>query len=275
MDPVHTSRDFARLALVPNVLGCASREGRMKQIKVLCILIWLVFALSPSMVSAGSHDFHLMPGPLISTHGQLRGTVLLSGKYQPPDPLKVVKSRSFCGLSVPNETLIVNQGGGLRNAVVILRPLHRIVNVQPGRILLDNKRCAFTPHVQIAGIGSELLLKNSDPILHTVHARLGKETLFNVGLPRWRQVSKILDRLGMIRIDCDVLHTWMSAAIVVVSTPYVAVTGEDGAFVMDEIPAGKYDVEIWHEVLGTKKAQISVPQSGTISLQAVYGQIPG
>jgi len=25
------------------------------------------------------------------------------------------------------------------------------------------------------------LLKNSDPILHTVHARMGNDTLFNVG----------------------------------------------------------------------------------------------
>jgi hypothetical protein len=148
------------------------------------------------------------------------------------------------------------------------------VNIHPGRILLDNKQCAFTPHVQIARIGSELLLKNSDPILHTVHARLGNETLFNVGLPRWRQVSKVLDRLGVVRIDCDVLHTWMSAAIVVVSTPYVAVTGERGLFTIEDIPAGKYAVEIWHEVLGIKKAQISVPQSGAIFLDAIYGRIP-
>jgi hypothetical protein len=247
----------------------------MKQIKVPRLLILILITFNAGIATAESPDFRVSPAPLVSSNGQLQGAVLLSGKYQRPAPLKVVKSRSFCGLTVPNETLLVDPGGGVRNAVVILRPLDRTVNVKPGSILLDNKRCAFTPHVQIAGIGSELLLKNSDPILHTVHARLGKETLFNVGLPQWRQVSKVLDRFGVIRIDCDVLHTWMSAAIVVVSTPYAAVTGEDGSFIMDEIPAGKYTVEIWHEVLGTKKAQISVPQSGTISLEAVYGQIPG
>jgi hypothetical protein len=168
----------------------------------------------------------------------------------------------------------VDQGGGLRNAVVILRPIDRTVKVHPGRILLDNKQCAFIPHVQIAGIGSELLLKNSDPILHTVHARLGKETLFNVGLPRWRQVSKILDRLGIIRIDCDVLHTWMSATIVVVSSPYFAVTDETGLFSIEKIPPGKYELEIWHEVLGSKTAQISIPGSGTILLDALYNRVP-
>jgi hypothetical protein len=139
---------------------------------------------------------------------------------------------------VPNETLLVDRSGGVRNPVVVLRPLQRTVNLQPGRILLDNKRCAFAPHVQIASVGSELVLKNSDPILHTVHARLGNDTLFNVGLPQWRQVSKILDRLGVVRINCDVLHTWMSAAIVVVSTPYVAVTAENGSFTVEGIPAG-------------------------------------
>jgi hypothetical protein len=72
------------------------------------------------------------------------------------------------------------------------------------------------------------ILKNRDPILHTVHARIGKETLFNVGLPTWRQVTKRLDRAGVMRIDCDVLHTWMSAAIVVVTTPYFTITDNNG-----------------------------------------------
>jgi hypothetical protein len=246
----------------------------MKQIKIACMLIMFLIALNAGIATAGSLNFELSSAPLTSSNSQLRGAVLLSGKYQRPAPLKVVKSRSFCGLMVANETLLVDRGGGVRNAVVILRPLDRTVNVHPARIVLDNKQCAFTPHVQIAATGSELILKNSDPILHTVHARLGKETLFNAGLPQWRQVSKILDRSGMIRIDCDVLHTWMSAAIVVVSSPYVAVTRENGSFTIEEIPPGSYDVEIWHEVLGSRKAQISVPQSGAIYIETIYGRMP-
>ena len=146
--------------------------------------------------------------------GSVTGTVSVAGAVQRPKPLPVFKNRSFCGTAVPNETLLIGAGGGLRNAVVLLRPLDGNAPIRPGAVILDNKHCAFTPHVQVATVGSELLLKNSDPILHTVHARLGKETLFNVGLPRWRQVTKRLDRPGVVRIDCDVLHTWMSAAIV-------------------------------------------------------------
>jgi hypothetical protein len=246
----------------------------MKAIKIAHFLILLMVAIKAESAMAAPPDLHLSGPALISKKGQLTGTVLLSGKYDRPPPLKVVKSRSFCGLTVPNETLLVDSGGGVRNAVVTMSPLDRAVTVQPGRIVLDNKHCAFTPHVQVTTVGSELILKNSDPILHTVHARLGTNTLFNVGLPRWRQVLKVLDRPGVVKIDCDVLHTWMSAAIVVVSTPYFAVTSENGSFSINGISAGSYDVEIWHEGLGTKTGRVSVSESATNSVEIVYGGIP-
>jgi hypothetical protein len=103
-----------------------------------------------------------------------------------------------------------------------------------------------------------------------VHARLGQQTLFNVGLPTWRRVIKRLDRAGVVRIDCDVLHTWMSAVIVVADTPYFAVTDVNGSFVVDKLPIGSYQVDIWHEKLGTKTLKLSVTGDYVISLDVVY-----
>jgi hypothetical protein len=122
----------------------------------------------------------------------------------------------------------------------------------------------------VARIGSELLLKNSDPILHAVHARLGKETLFNVGLPRWRQVMKTLTRSGIIRINCDVLHTWMSAAIVVTESPYYAVTDQKGRFMIEQLPWGEYEMETWHEKLGSRNRRLMVFEGAETSVDVVY-----
>jgi hypothetical protein len=203
--------------------------------------------------------------------GSVSGTVSVAGAYQRPKPLPVFKNRSFCGTAVPNETLLIGTDGGLRNAVVLLRLLDGKAPTQPSAVILDNKHCAFAPHVQVATVGSELLLKNSDPILHTVHARMGQETLFNVGLPTWRQVTKQLDRAGIVRIDCDVLHTWMSAAIVVADTPYFAVTDEHGRFAVDGLPLGAYEMEVWHERLGARRRLLQLNGSSAItSIEMIY-----
>ena len=202
--------------------------------------------------------------------GKVTGVVSVVGPLERPKPLPVFKNRSFCGQSVPNEILLISTDGRLRNAAVILRPLNAAVVAQPTKIVLDNQLCAFAPHVQIAPLGSELLLKNSDPILHTVHAHLGQETLFNVGLPKWRQVTKRLDRAGVIRIDCDVLHTWMSAVIIVTESPDYFLSNERGEFAFDGIPAGNYEIEIWHERLGRQAQRISVRDHATTAIDVVF-----
>jgi plastocyanin len=235
---------------------------------VLSVLTWVLgWAAYPSAGTVGEYRFDGSKG---QDTGSVIGTVWLVGAYERPARLKVFKNRDFCGPWVPNESLLVNSDGGVQNAVVVLRPADRQARVQPASIVLDNRNCAFAPHVQVATVGSELRLKNSDPILHTVHARLGKETLFNVGLPRWRQVTKTLTRSGIIRINCDVLHTWMSAAIVVTQSPYFALTDQYGRFAIEQLPVGEYEMETWHEKLGTRNRWIRVSEGAETSVDVVY-----
>lgn len=203
--------------------------------------------------------------------GRIAGRVRLAGSFKKPLPLKVHKNRDFCGDQVPNESLLIGAEGAVQNAVVIIRGL------QPDKsrnhaetISLDNKNCAFVPHVQVASIGSEILLLNSDPILHDAHARMGRDTLFNVGLPSWRQVKKRLTREGIVKIECDVLHTWQSAYIVVTSSPYFAVTDGKGEFVIEGVAAGRYDIEFWHEKLGKQRRKILVEESQTSRIEAIF-----
>ena len=201
------------------------------------------------------------------------GRIVIPGAVAPAKPLPVFKNRNFCGHHVADESLIVGRDGGVKNAVVILHALERKDRLMPGLptpSVLDNQRCAFAPHVQVVTVGSEILLKNSDPILHTVHARLGRETLFNVGLPKWRQVTKRLDRAGVVRIDCDVLHTWMSAAIVVSDSPHFAVSDENGVFNVDGLPLAEYELEVWHERLGARRQRVRVATSGVMSVEIIY-----
>jgi hypothetical protein len=203
--------------------------------------------------------------------GRIVGRVQVEGYLEKPRPLKVYKNRDFCGLQVPDESLLVGSRGGLQNVVLTIAGVRRQTREnQPKSLVLDNRNCAFVPHVQAAVVGSEVLLLNSDPILHDVHARLGSETLFNEGLPPWRQVKKRLTRAGIITIQCEVLHTWMSAYIVVTSSPYFAVADEKGEFVIEGVPAGTYEMEAWHEKLGTQSKSVTVAAGSELRVDFVY-----
>lgn len=244
----------------------------MRRILIILRLTTLCLLVSPERSLAEiAHEPPSIWRQTANGGARITGKISLAPILPSTGRLPVFKNRGFCGPSVPDETLLTSEDGGLRNAIVLLHPLDRIARVQPGRVVLDNIKCAFAPHVQVASVGSELSLKNSDPILHTVHARLGQETLFNVGLPQWRQVTKILERPGVVRINCDVLHTWMTAAIVVATTPHFSISDQKGLFAVDHLPAGAYDVVVWHEKLGTKIRRISLNEDTSLSLDVVFG----
>lgn len=226
-------------------------------------------ALAQSFAEAGSHS--QQKNAQLKDVGRIVGRVQVEGHFEKPRPLKVFKNREFCGPQVPNESLLVGPQGGLQNVVVTIPKARGEIMASPAKsLVLDNRNCAFVPHVQVAPIGSEILLLNSDPILHDVHARLGSETLFNVGLPTWRQVTKRLTRTGLIAIHCEVLHTWMSAYIVMTSSSYFALTDEKGEFVIEDVPAGTREIKVWHEKLGTQLKTVTLAAGTTLHVEVVY-----
>jgi len=62
---------------------------------------------------------------------------------------------------------------------------------------------------------------------------------------------------GMFIVKCDV-HPWMQAFVGVFSNPFFAVTKTDGKFAIANLDPGTYEVEAWHEKLGTQKATVTV-----------------
>ncbi|MBI4525385.1 MAG: hypothetical protein HY695_16410 [Deltaproteobacteria bacterium] len=227
-------------------------------------------------LGAPRHFIHSQDTSASEAVGRIVGTVRLKGGFKTPPPLRVNKNRDFCGAEVPNKSLLIGPEGGVQNAVIIIRGLQIDKSARrPGTFVLDNKNCAFVPHVQVVPVGSELLLLNSDPILHDAHARMGRETLFNVGLPSWRQVKKRLTREGLVKIECDVLHTWQNAYILVTSSPYSSITDKMGEFIIEQVPAGRYEVEFWHEKLGKQRRKVRVKEAQTSNIEVTYFEAPG
>ena len=143
----------------------------------------------------------------------------------------------------------------------------------PGTGKLDQIKCEFVPHVQALLMGSTLKITSSDPVLHNSHAFFEDgTTAFNIAVPiMGMEISKKLDKAGLLKFRCDAGHTWMSAYVAVLSEPFFAVTDADGNFMIEGVPAGNYELEVWHEWLGTHREPLVVkegePASATLTLK--------
>lgn len=207
----------------------------------------------------------------VQNGGVIRGQVLLKGSIPSPNVLSVQKNRDVCGEHIPDESLIVNANHAVKNVTVVLDGISTGKSTNTMLAVLDNRGCAFVPRVQTLTVGQTLQLRNSDPILHDAHALLPSfDTLFNLGLPTWRRVRHTMQYTGRIVVDCNVLHTWMRAYLIVTEHPYTAVTNNNGRFSLDQVPAGEYTLRLWHERLGEMKHMVAVGDKRTVSLKLEY-----
>lgn len=206
--------------------------------------------------------------------GRISGRVRLEGERPEPGFLPVLKNADVCGDRVPDEGLVVSGDGGVVGVVVELVGVTAGKALPTDRATLDNRVCAFVPRVQALAVGQGLEIFNSDPILHDAHAWLGARTIFNLGLPSWRRVTHVFSEPGLHSVDCNVLHTWMKAWVFVAEHPYVAVSGPDGRFMLDGVPAGTYELRLWHERLGETTLPVTVRPAGVVAVDATMRQGP-
>ncbi len=186
--------------------------------------------------------------------GSIEGTVMFAGSTIPKDEtIKISSDVKYCGNSLPAEKYFITPERMVKNGVVY------IVGIKGGKATpkidatVENTKCAFVPHVGVGFVGNNFTTKNEDPMFHNIHTYIGGKTVYNIGLPnQGAVVSKPLRKAGLMEITCDA-HPWMHAYVYVFDHPYAAVSNEKGAFEMKEIPPGVYNIEAWHEALGTAK----------------------
>lgn len=234
------------------------------KIKALTIALCLMTAVTASAYEVVE----------VEDGGSLQGTITTKAAASSTE-IEVSKDQQVCHATVPDESVVVGESGGLANCIVYFTEVEE--GKDPASMpeaVMANSGCRYLPHVQAMMVGQKLTIKNEDPILHNTHAYdEGEKTVFNLALPiQGQTIKKRMKKPGLVNAKCDAGHTWMNGYIYVNTNPYYATTDADGNFEITDIPEGDYTVVVWHEKFGISEHDVTIDAGAAAELTASVGE---
>ena len=122
---------------------------------------------------------------------------------------------------------------------------------------VGQKDRTFVPMVTVVQTGTAVHFPNHDPIRHHVYS-FSPAKPFEIKLYVGTPVAPIVfDKPGEVVLGCNI-HDHMLAYIYVVDTPWFAKTGKDGTARIEGVPAGDYELHLWHPAEAAPSAPRSV-----------------
>lgn len=198
------------------------------------------------------------------------GTASVSGVIHftgeaPPNPKIDMSQEAACKgkyTTPPTDPQYVVSDGKLGNVFVYVDsglPNGAKYNPPAAADTIDQNGCLYHPRVFGAVVGQDIVIKNSDNVLHNIKAVPAVNRGFNISQPSAGMTSKrtFASPEVMVPLECNV-HGWMHAYVGVLSHPFFATSGADGSFSIKNLPPGTYTIKAWHEKLGTKSATVTV-----------------
>ena len=140
-------------------------------------------------------------------------------------------------------------GNALTDAVVMLEPTGARLPVKP----MQNAQIAqhdlqFSPAVSVVTVGTSVLFPNQDTVRHHVYSYSAAKTFqikLYAGVPH---TPIVFDKPGIAVLGCNI-HDGMIAWVVVTDTPLWARSAAGGHARVADVPAGSYQMHVWHSSL--------------------------
>ena len=224
------------------------------------------------------------PSAQAADYGHFVGQVVVDGTPK-ARKLEVTKGdpavRDLCCKEndIADQKLVINpENKGLANCFVYLKKcdtstIHPdLKESKEKEVVQDQKGCKFIPHCVIVRTDQQLVIKSDDPAAHNTNYK-----------PRYNPGDNIVispnDRVGVklpnftlnerypTGVECNI-HPWMSAHWLIVDHPYAAITDKDGKFKIENLPVGKHEFIIHHQLAG----MVHYPEKKVIEVVITAGK---
>lgn len=266
-------------------------HSRMIRSVVFIVAGWLC----PLTPTAGAYD--IME---VQHGGTLDGRVTLLGTIPEPKGFNLITfpDPAYCGRISNGKgwrllyDFNVGADGGLKNAIVTLEGIEAGKPFDLSVPLIEARDCMFHPWVTIVRNGHAVEVVNMDPVMHDIQGyetspEAGARVLFNQPLilnhqhqrgnlhaihnhaPGKSLVGPIYLNKGRrtFYMQCG-FHAYMESWAMAVNNPYYAVTDDQGAFKIDNVPSGTYQMVVWHPQSGPGVTRtITITPDGTTTEQ--------
>lgn len=252
-----------------------------KKVSIGIFAVTAMFALGSS-TSFAAGPYQEAP---VSGGGSISGVVTLKGSVPAPimQNLKTEKNPEFCTKHPDTNKdgvrpihKVTATGGKLLNAVVYIENIEKGKGWAKEPIKFDFTNCDISPRVSVVRKTTKdekegvVVIENQDTdILHNPHGYnvkgANRITLFNKPLPSKGSKADVSATLKTFKegkddqffLQCD-QHNFMEADARIVWNPYYGVSGADGSFKIDQVPAGTYKVTAWHPYIGMVSKDVTV-----------------
>lgn len=246
----------------------------MKNILAKSAIAMAMFGMATATTAGGYDEIEVVDG------GSFIGTVAAGENEDDSRSYTISKDPDVCGEGSREVSFVeVNEAGMLMNAVVFLNDVDegKAFPEELMTLTLNQEACEFSPALGVMANTGDMTAINSDHTLHNIHTYeligSARRTVMNVSQPEQgdtvtKQVK--LRRGNGMKVECDA-HDFMHSFVYVAKNPYFAVVDENGAFSISDIPAGTYEVMMWHGFLGEiEVGEITVEANGEVSMDLSY-----
>jgi plastocyanin len=149
------------------------------------------------------------------------------------------------------------------------------VPTTPGKqknIAVRQKDKQFDPPLTIVVRGTTVDFPNEDKIFHNVFS-VSRPARFDLGLYKSGTMKSVeLKRAGVVDVYCNI-HPDMVAKVKVLENAYYTVTGKDGTFKIENVPAGEYPIIAWMQTGDEAKGTVKVSAGGSAEVKLDVSEV--
>lgn len=161
--------------------------------------------------------------------------------------------------------------GGRTNADVVVSLVAPGLTLAPPPkpVEIDQQGLVFRPHVVAVVQGTTVRFLNNDQEDHNVYSPEGG---YNLGTwPAGQVRDQLFDRPGTYTQLCRI-HVDMEAFVVVLDTPYFAVTDSTGRFEITGVAPGTYTLTTWGRRLKRVERPVTITAGAPVTVDLTLGR---